>query len=197
MNDVDVCRVNSWESKNKSIDTCASPQKGTQNSSITKTIEQKSKKQKSKKQKNKANKGINQVKPNKQAEQADDELCFKVWNIFGLKQSKINKIKNKTDKFLNDMFKTSDFVVFTETWGESSDSDLTGMMSLKKKIREYGRRNSKRGRSSGGISFYARKKLERDYEILSSDSYRIWLKINKSLYNGKDDIIMFSLRPTL
>ena len=77
MNDVDVCRVNLWESKNKSIDRCASPQKGTQNSSINKTIEQKSKKQK-----NKTNKGINQVKPNKQAEQADNELCFKVWNIF-------------------------------------------------------------------------------------------------------------------
>ena len=52
----------------------------------------------------------NQVKANKQI---DDEICFKVWNIFGLKQSKISKIKNKADKFLNDIFETSDFVVYT------------------------------------------------------------------------------------
>ena len=60
----------------------------------------------------------NQVKGNKQI---DDEICLKVWNIFGLKQSKISKIKNKTDKFLNDIFETSDFVVFTDTWSERGD----------------------------------------------------------------------------
>ena len=33
------------------------------------------------------------------------ELRFKVWNIHGLEQSKLRKIKNKSDKFLNDIFK--------------------------------------------------------------------------------------------
>ena len=61
------------------------------------------------------------------------------------------------------MFKTSDFVVFMETWGEPSDSDLLDKDDeSEEKIREYWRRNSKRGRSSGGISFCTRKKLERD-----------------------------------
>ena len=58
------------------------------------------------------------------------------------------------------------------------------------KIREYGKRHSKRGRSSGGISFFAKKRLARDYKILSSDPYRIWLKINKSMYNREEDIIV-------
>ena len=55
----------------------------------------------------------NQVKANKQI---DNEIWLKVRNIFGPKQSKIRKIKNKTDKFLNDIFETSNFVVFTEMW---------------------------------------------------------------------------------
>ena len=57
-------------------------------------------------------------------------------------------------------------------------------------IREYGKRNSKGGRSSGGISFCAKKKLAGDYKILSSDSKRMWLKINKSLYKGEEDILI-------
>ena len=52
------------------------------------------------------------------------ELHFKVWNIFGLWQSKLNKITNKTDGFLNNVFETTDFVVLTETWGERGDPQL-------------------------------------------------------------------------
>ena len=57
-------------------------------------------------------------------------------------------------------------------------------------IRECGKRKSKRARSSGGISFCARKKFAHDYQTLASDSYRIWLKINKSLFKGEEDIII-------
>ena len=89
------------------------------------------------------------------------------------------------------MLKTSAFVVFTKTWGEPTDSDLFHWDDeFEETIRECGKRNTKRGRSSGGISFCSRKKPEYDYEVLSSDSYRILLKINKSLYNEKDDKII-------
>ena len=127
----------------------------------------------------------------KQNIKVDVEICLKVWNIFGLKQSKINKIKNKSDKFFDDIFETSDFVVFLEMWYERGDPDLFGWDDdFEEVIREYGKRNSKRGRSSGGISFCAKKKLAGDYKILSSDSYRIWLKLNKSLYKGEEDILI-------
>ena len=163
------------------------------NSAINKAIEQKSKKQK-----NKANKGINQVKPNKQAELADDELCFTVWNIFVLKQSKINKIKNKTNKFLNDMFKTSDFVVSTETWEEPSDSDLFDLDDeFEEKNKRIWKKKFKKGIDCQEVYHFAQeKKLERDYEILSSDFYRIWLKINKSLYNGNIIICFLYIPPS-
>ena len=52
------------------------------------------------------------------------ELRFKVWSIHGLKQSKLSKITNKSDKFLNDIFKKADFVIFTETWSENGDGEL-------------------------------------------------------------------------
>ena len=95
------------------------------------------------------------------------------------------------DKFFDDIFETSDFVVFLETWYERGAPDLFGWDDdFEEVIREYGKRNSKRGRSSGGISFCAKKKLAGDYKILSSDSYRIWLKLNKSLYKGEEDILI-------
>ena len=91
----------------------------------------------------------------------------------------------------NDIFQTSDFAVFLETWYERGDRDLFGWdEDFEEVIREYGKRNSKGGISSGGISFCAKKKLAGDYKILLSDSYRMWLKINKSLYKGEEDILI-------
>ena len=116
---------------------------------------------------------------------------FEGLEYFCLKQSKTDQIKNKTDKFRNGVFETSDFVVFTETWPERGDPYLFNWdEDFEAVIREYGRRHSKRGRSSAGISFCGTKKLARDYKILSSYPYRIWLKTNKSMYNGKEDIIV-------
>ena len=76
---------------------------------------------------------IRMFKKNISKSKGKGELSIKVWNIFGLKQSKISKIRNKTDKYLNNILDTSDIVIFTETWSEKGDSDfLTGMMTLKK-----------------------------------------------------------------
>ena len=87
-------------------------------------------------------------------------------------------------------FQTSDYVVSTETWSDRGDPDLCNWdEDFEEVIKEYGRRHSVRGRSSGGISFCAKKKLARDYKILSSDPFRIWLKINKSKYNREEDIV--------
>ena len=56
------------------------------------------------------------------------------------------------------MLKTSAFVVSTKTWGEPTDSDLFHWDDeFEETIRECGKRNTKRGRSSGGISFCSRK----------------------------------------
>ena len=81
------------------------------------------------------------------------ELRFKVWNIHGLKQFKLIKIINKSDKFLNDIFKKSDFVIFTETWSENGDGELFTWDddNFEEIIRKNGQRTSRRGRSSGGI----------------------------------------------
>ena len=103
---------------------------------------------------NNKNKNVNKVKngiskhPNTQARSKKDrdipkeltnmaakmtELRFKVWNIFGLKQSKLNRIMNKTDRFLNNVFETADFVVLTETWSERGDlNSLIGTVSSMK-----------------------------------------------------------------
>ena len=67
---VDVCRVNSGELTGNST-----------------------------KEKNISSGNHNKRNLEKQNIKVDDEICLKVWNIFGLKQSKINKIKNKSDKF--------------------------------------------------------------------------------------------------
>ena len=179
-----VCRVNSNKSENQNKNKSYFHVPAKKGNSVVKL---------SNKQKAKIFTKNDQVKTNKQNKQTstNDDICLKVWNIFGLKQPKINKIKNKTDKFLNDIFETSDFVVFTETWSEKGDPDLFGWdEDYEEIIRECGQRKSKRGRSSGGISFCARRKFAHDYQILASDSYRIWLKINKSLFNGEEDIII-------
>ena len=117
---------------------------------------------------------------------------FEGLEYFWAKATKVSKIKNKTNKFLNDISETSNFVVFTETWSERGDPDsFNWNEDLEKEIREYGSRHSKRGRSSsGGISLCAKKKPARDYKILLSDPYGIWLKINKPMYNAEEDIIV-------
>ena len=81
------------------------------------------------------------------------------WVNFPFKQSKLNKIINKSDKVLNDIFKKSDFVIFTETWSENGDGELFTWDNdnFEEIIRKIGQRTSRRGRSSGGISFSAKK----------------------------------------
>ena len=105
---VDVCRVNSNKSENQNKNKSYFHVPTKKGNSVVKL---------SNKQKAKIFTKNDQVKTNKQNKQTsiNYDICLKVWNIFGLKQPKINKIKNKTDKFLNDIFETSDFVVFTET----------------------------------------------------------------------------------
>ena len=77
------------------------------------------------------------------------ELRFKVWNIHGLKQSKLSKIINKSDEFLNDIFRKSDFVIFTETWSENGDGELFTWDddNFEEIIRKNGQRTLRRGRS--------------------------------------------------
>ena len=84
-----------------------------------------------------------------------NELRLKVWNIHGLKQSKLSKIINKSDKFLNDIFRKSDFVIFTKTWSENCDGELFTWHDDKFEeiIRKNGQRTSRRGRD-----FFQRKK---------------------------------------
>ena len=120
------------------------------------------------------------------------ELRFKVWNIHGLKQSKLSKIINKSDKFFNDIFKKSDFVIFTETWSENGDGELFTWDddNFEEIIRKNGQRTSRRGRSSGGISFSARKNLAQGYDILSADSYRIWCRFHKIFFGWEQDIVV-------
>ena len=69
-------------------------------------------------------------------------------------------------------FNNSDVVIFTETWSDKDNCDLfVWDDDFEEKFREFGLRNSRR-RSSGGISFCARKVLEREYKIPSSSAYR-------------------------
>ena len=126
---------------------------------------------------------------NKQNKQ---ELRFKVWNIHGLKQSKLSKIINKSDKFLNDIFRKPDFVIFMETWSENGDGELFTWDNdnFEEIIRKNGQRTSRRGRSSGGISFSTRKNLAQGYDILSEDSYRIWYRFHKTFFGWELDIIV-------
>ena len=87
---VDVCRVNSNKSENQNKDKSYFHVLAKKGNSVVKL---------SNKQKAKIfTKKNDQVKTNKQNKQTstNDDICLKVWNIFGLKQPKINKIKNKT-----------------------------------------------------------------------------------------------------
>ena len=123
-----------------------------------------------------------------------NEITFKIWNIHGLKVSTINAIKNKSDSFLNNVFNDSDFVIFTETWSDKGDGDLfLWDDDFEEKFRELGLRNSRRGKSSGGISFCARKLLDRGYKILSSSAYRTWCRLDRSFFGWDQDIIIYCL----
>ena len=66
------------------------------------------------------------------------ELRIKVWNSHGLKEPKLNKIRNKTDKYLNKIFTSSEFVIFSETWSDRGIMKLsTGMTTIMKKNCEH------------------------------------------------------------
>ena len=106
-------------------------------------------------------------------------------------QIKSNKI-NKSDKFLNDIFRKSDFVIFTKTWSENGDGELFTWDddNFEEIIRKNGQRTSRRGRSSGAISFSARKNLAQGYDILSADSYRIWCRFHKIFFGWEQDIVV-------
>ena len=109
-----------------------------------------------------------------------NETTFKIWNILGLKSSTINTIKTKSDSFFTNAFNDSDFVIFTETWSDKGDDDFfLWDDDFEEKFRELGLRNSRRGRSSGGISLCARKALKRGYKILSS---RTWCRLDRSFF---------------
>ena len=118
-----------------------------------------------------------------------NEITFKIWNIHGLKSSNINAIKNKSDSFLNNIFNDSDFVTFTEAWSDKGDGDLfLWDDDFEEKFCELGLRNSRGGRSSGGISFCASKVLDCGYKILSSRAYRTWCRLDRSLFEWDQNI---------
>ena len=89
-----------------------------------------------------------------------------------------------------------DFVVFTETWTDKADIDLLNWDHTHEEIlRKCGQRTSRKGRFSGGISFSAKKKFGKSYEILSANSYRIWVKFNKEFFEWEQNIICFLYIP--
>ena len=126
----------------------------------------------------------------------ETELCIKTMIIHGLKENKLSMMRNETNSFFNTTFKSSDFVVFTETWRDKADNDLLNWDHTHEEIlKKCGQRTSRKGRSSGGISFGAKKKIGKSYEILSANSYRIWVKFNKKFFEWEQTIICFLYIP--
>ena len=100
-------------------------------------------------------------------------------------------MRNETNSFFNKTFKSSDFVVFTETWTDKADNDLLNWDHIHKEIiLKCGQRTSRKGRSSGDISSSTKKKFRKNYQILSANSYRIWVKSNKELFEWEQNIII-------
>ena len=88
----------------------------------------------------------------------ETELCIKIMNIHGLKENKLSMMRNETNSFFNKIFRSSDFVVFIETWTDKANNDLLNWDHTHEEIiRKCGQRTSRKGCSSGGISFSAKK----------------------------------------
>ena len=55
---------------------------------------------------------------------------------------------------------------------------------------QLGARNSKRDRSSGGISVLVRKTLEKKFNVFAANLNRAWCKVDKECYNLSQDLII-------
>ena len=102
---------------------------------------------------------------------------------------------SKTDEYLNNVFDTSNFIVFTETWSEKGDPQLFDWDDdFEEVVKITEQRNSKRGRFSssrggggwGGGEFYL---------FAQKDSYRLWLKIDVLDLGEEEMIICFLYIP--
>ena len=81
-------------------------------------------------------------------------------NIHMFKENKLSMIRNEANNYSNKISDSSDFVVFTETWSDKDDNELLHWDHKHEEIiRRFRQRASRKGHSSGGISFSAKKNL--------------------------------------
>ena len=112
------------------------------------------------------------------------------WNVNGLKHGKIERIRSDSSKLIQDIFLNNDIICFTETWRDKSDCDFMQLHDNFSEFQQLGARNSKRGRSSGGISVLIRKTVDKYLSILSASPYRVWCKLDKECCNSAEDLII-------
>ena len=115
-------------------------------------------------------------------------MRINIWNINGLGESKVKNIAN--DIQFRNILQTNQIICFTETW-----RDFNSLLSFNfdenfKEFHYPGYRCHRGGRASGGMSLLIRKSIIDYVEILRSDSYHCWYKLNKAFFNWDLDLFI-------
>ena len=88
---------------------------------------------------------------------------------------------------MENIFAENDIICLAETWLQYYDSVMFWSENEFEEIKTDALRRHSKGRFSSGMSLFVRKLLKPGYEIISSDSNHIWLKLKKEFFGIDED----------
>ena len=84
-----------------------------------------------------------------------------------------------------------DIEILAETWGKCNDYELEHYNFFKTGTRKD--RSVKKGRSSGGVTVYYKKYLEKLIKNIRQTPNYIWIEINKELFHNLDKVKLWAI----
>ena len=90
------------------------------------------------------------------------------------------------DSVIENLSLQNDIIFLCETWRDKCDTDLLSWDDEFEEFSTPAVKDFKRWRSSGGTSLLIRKSILPHCSVIKQDAYRIWCKINKTLFTDHE-----------
>ena len=90
------------------------------------------------------------------------------------------------DSDIENLLLQNDIIFLGETWRYKCDTDSLNWDDEFEEFSVSAVKDFKRGRSSGGTSLLIRKSILPHRSVIKQDAYRIWCKINKTLFTDNE-----------
>ena len=113
-----------------------------------------------------------------------------VWNLNGLKSSKVQKLKSINFDSIRQLLDHNDLICFSETWRDLKDDFQLDLDNNFLEFHKTGIRRFRSGRASGGMSLLIRTSIAKNCSIVQSDSYHIWCQIDREAYGWESDLFI-------